>query len=352
MQGKLSTAEARFRHTLFLGAFVFDKLWSLYLGRPSAIPVHILEAAHTRSVASGWSGPLTLESWIGLCLDMSEVTDILNSSSPLDLAAKERLTDLDARIHQRSEALPPSLMLHEDRVAELPVHAYGLYIQFNGLRIVLHRLLSKATAHEATQRHSPGMPSSESDQLEQSRAIMHESAVCIARLVFAYQQICGIENAITIMLDNVYVAAAVLISHVLRLLPQDAAATSSSIQRDLHWLRSLGDMLTKAQKHYPVTARMRATLSGFVEGTPLAGTFGAFSRPSTSTGTPLAQNSTMNNDIGLQGTLPAPNMGRGQDMETFEDCFGENDDPVFQDMDLNNMMSWVLSPTLESVGGL
>lgn len=343
-QGRMSAAEGRFRHTLFLGSYVFDKLWSLYLGRPSAIPVYMLEAAHQRCIASGWSGPETLEPWVGLCTDMSEVTDILNSTTPLDLVARERLVDLDTRIRHRSEALPPTLMLQEDKVAELPVHAYGLYIQFNGIRIVLHRLLSKATAHDNT---NTGIPSPESARLDHSRAIMHESAVRIARLVSAYQQICGIENAITVMLDNVYVAAAVLISHLLRLVPHD---TSTSTHRDLHWLRSLADMLTKAQKHYPVTARMRATLSSFVENTALAGTFGGLTRPPSQAPTNGGQNHGPTDTEAFNAETP--NLASGQNAEIFEDFFGEHAEQVFQDMDLNNMMSWVLSPTLENVGGI
>lgn len=38
VRGKLSPAEALSRHILFLGAYVYDKLWGLYLGRPYAIP--------------------------------------------------------------------------------------------------------------------------------------------------------------------------------------------------------------------------------------------------------------------------------------------------------------------------
>ena len=45
---------------------------------------------------------------------------------------------------------------------------------------------------------------------------MYEGAINIAQLVSVYQQIFGIEQVITIMLDNSYVAAAVLISHILR----------------------------------------------------------------------------------------------------------------------------------------
>ena len=344
-EGKLSTAEAIFRHTLLLGAFVYDKLWSMYLGRPGAIPHHILEAAHEQALASGWSGPETLRPWVGLCMEMSEVTDILNSPSPLNSAGRERLADLDTRIHQRSEALPLPLRIHDDRIAELPITAYGLHIQFSGLRIVLHRLMTKGANQDADSGYSSHLPSPENGyEIQQSRALTHESAVRIAKLVSTYQQICGIENVITIMLDNSYVAAAVLIAHLLRVLPND---TSQSTYNDLHWLRFLSDMLTQAQKHYPVTVRMRATLASFVENTSLAGTFGNFSNsgsssadPGTAPGQGFAEGDT---NFGNS----AFSTGRRQDAEMFENYFGNTTDPVFQDMDLNNMMAWVLSPSVD-----
>ena len=129
------------RHTLFLNAFIFDKLWSLYLGRPSTIPVSTVQTAHNRELAAGWSGPSTLDSWIGLCCDISEATDILNGASPLDSNARKLLLNLDDRIQRRAESLPSPLRLNKDRVSELAANAYSLHIQFLGIRIVLHRLM-------------------------------------------------------------------------------------------------------------------------------------------------------------------------------------------------------------------
>lgn len=317
----------------------------MYLGRPGAIPIHLLEAAHERSLARGWSGPATLVPWVGLCTEMSDVTDILNSPSPLNSSTKERLAISDARIRQRSETLPHSLRLHEDKIAELPMTAYGLHIQLSGLRIVLHRLLGKTAGQEVGSDSSSQLPTPQSNYvIQESRTIMYESAVRIARLVSTYQQICGIENVITIMLDNAYVAASVLVSHLLRHSPHD---NSQSTYNDLHWLRCLSDMLFKAQRHYPVTVRMRATLASLVENTVLATIFGT-----------LSNTASASVDLGMaqglgstEGDMNFPNgmfnAGRREDLGMFENYFGENGDPVFPDVDLNNMMSWVLNPNIE-----
>ena len=163
-------------------------------------------------------------------MKMSEVTDILNNSSPLDVEARERLVNLDAKIRQRSEALPIEIELDENQISELPVNAYSLHIQFSGLRIVLHRLLSKAASQAAVAEteNADSIPHSfQLKSMEHSRTIMYENAVRIARLVSAYQHMCGIENVITVMLDNMYVAAAVLISHLLRLAANDGGPVSA-----------------------------------------------------------------------------------------------------------------------------
>lgn len=320
-----------FRHTLFLGTFVFDKLWSLYLGRPSAVPITILDIAHQRSLNAGWAGPPTLTSWVNLCSDMSQISDILNRSAPLDLDAQARLTDLDAKIQARCEALPFWLQLNESQVSELPVIAYGLHIQISGLRVVLHRLLSKAIMQAAPDARDGSMRDQHSRCYEHSCHIIYENAIRIVRLVLAYQQICGIENVITVMLDNMYVAAAVLVSHLLRLPPDNL---SNSAGRDMQWLRSLADMLFKAQRHYPVTVRMRSSLAALVDDTVLAGTFGTFMSNDT-----VQRSSLQNTDYapGTQCNAGAAVAG-SQDIGMLEQGFIGNDDRLFQDMDLRNMM--------------
>ncbi|KAK3724824.1 hypothetical protein LTR37_000872 [Vermiconidia calcicola] len=346
-RGKLSPSEARWRHTLFLGAFVFDKLWSLYTGRPGSVPTSILEAAHNRSLVAGWTGPATLGPWVVLCADISEITDILNNSTTLDNDAKARLADLDSRVQRHHESLPPSLMLQRERVYDLPASAYSLHIQLHGIRIVLHRLLHKAACQHMTDPNG-GPPDAQTSLLAHSRAIMYENAMDIAELVSVYQQIYGIEGILTIMLDNSYIAAAMLISHVLR-----GQQTKPSSDRELQRLRSLADMLLKAEKHYPVTVRMRFTLSKLVNNTALAGLFGYFAKQPANSDT--ANNVTtvlQNHLVDLDSDRANQELAGSQDMQVFADFNFEDsaESRMFQEMDLQNMMSWVLSPNALRTG--
>lgn len=326
---------------------MYDKLWSLYLGRPGTIPIATVDTAHRYAIESGWTGPSTIEAWVGLCADMSLATDILNRATALDDEAKERLKDIDRTIQQRSENLPPELTLNKDRISELPSNAYSLHIQFHGIRVVLHRLLYKAALHTPVKSQTDA--AHQNYIVERSRAIVYEQAILIAQLVTVYQQIFGIEQVITIMLDNSYVAAAVLTSHVLRAL-QDQA-TPDMVERDMQRLRTLADLILKAQKHYPVTVRIRFTLSSLVENTPLAGIFGTFAHrthaqdPSIQTGAAVAEvqpNASpqtlaeLNSDIAQELATLRP------DMALFQDWTG--DELSFQEMDWGNMMSWALSP--------
>ena len=340
-RGKMSQAEGLSRHILFLGAFVYDKLWSLYLGRPSSIPISYLTSAQRRIAEQGWEIPATLIGWAGLSADISEVTDILNSDTPLDWHSLDSLAELDNRISQRCVALPDHLQLNESRVSDLTASAYGLNIQFRGIRILVNRILTKGIMHNSNSLASP-----QRERIQHSRNVMRENAITIAKMVYVYQQIFGIENVITVMLDNMYVATALLISHILRMEQQDPMLPPNpSTEMDVRWLRCLADMLQKAQKHYQVTSRMRYTLCNLVAGTSLAGTFGSWT-----------------NDIGTQRDVQATALNsnnsladglvlQGYDAQSdflLQNPFDTDQGLIFQDMDMSNMnpmMSWILSPT-------
>lgn len=337
--GKMTPNEGHLRHVLFLGSCVYDKLWALYLGRPSAIPSSYLAGAQHRSNEQGWQVAVTLSAWVGLSAKISEVTDILNDDAPLNLHAIDRLTALDDQISAQCAALPQYLVLNEDQISNLPANAYGLHIQFRGIRIVLHRLLSRALS-----QNDCDAPLDHATQTERSQTLMRENAICIARLVSVYRQIFGIENFITVMLDNMFIAAALLVSFVLR--PKQhtsvpVASTDVTMSQEVHWIRCLAEMLQHAQKHYPVTARMRSTLSALVDGTFLAGAFGVWTGHSM-----VSQNASHLDQPGPAAPFSDSFIGNAvveqQDL-FFSNPFSDAQGPLLQDMDTMNM-SWMLSP--------
>ena len=172
-QGRLTLADKVSRHLLFLGAYVYDTLWGLYLGRPNSIPSSMLQAARSRGDDMNWSIPISLESWVGLATEIAEATEVLNNNAvPLSPLAMGQLADLDARISTRLERLPSALTFVGDQISELAVDAYGLQIQLRGIRIVLHKRISQTIIANSAEKVA-----GEEAALAHSRAVMHDSAV-------------------------------------------------------------------------------------------------------------------------------------------------------------------------------
>jgi hypothetical protein len=340
-QQRLTQKEAHFRHLLLLCAFVYDKTWSLYLGRPGQLPISTIEDAHAHALSSGWTGPTTIVPWVGLCTDISEVTDILNSGAELSSADKEKLLTLDYRLKERLDTLPLSIRLHNNQVSALPAEAYSVHIQFHGLRIILHRLLYQSSSRPPNEGQAQTVHPGERSAEDRSRLIMYENAIDIAQLVSLYHQIFGIEQVVTIMLDNSFVSAAVLISHVLG---QKQAHSNPAVEREMYYLRALADMLSKAQRHYPVTLRMRYTLSTYVENTQLAGMFGNTTTVQPHPNHPnSASRPQMQSDMSPNYSMP--DMTLRNDLAIFQDWSDDVANRMFQEMDMPNMMSWALSPS-------
>ena len=80
---------------------------------------------------------------------------------------------------------------------------------------------------------------------------------------------------------------------------------------------------------------------------PSAGTFGTFSNTASSSADLVTVQGQGFTEGDISFSSSTFNLGRRQDIELFENYFGEGGDTVFQDMDLNNMMSWVLSPNVD-----
>jgi len=272
-KGKLTQAEATFRHKLFLATFVYDSLWSLYLGRPSSIPLPLLRVA--RRSAENKAIVSTLDIWVSLCIEISEIANILNGPSLLDSDSLNRLGELDSNIRNLADSLPTHLAYKDSMIFELDPTAYGFQVQLCGIQIVLHRILSKGQGKvlhsydglemAAAAKKSRCHPS------ERYHKVMHENAVRIARLVMTYRQLYGIDRIITVMLDNMFVAAAALISDLIRSHRENGTFND----RDIHWLRLLFGVMESSQKHYLVTARMRDSLFSIMKGTSLATLFPA-----------------------------------------------------------------------------
>lgn len=300
------------RSLLLLSAFVYDKAWALYLGRPSCIPVGIVDMSAQRSIESAYDNR-TLSSWVDLSRRISEVTECLNGPrSSTNRHRVEELLQVDTKIVNSYDLIPRETSSQHCRLSELDQTAYGLNIQFLGIRIVLHRAIIRILS-----RQKPPV-SSDCLRVEKSRAIMHENSISICRLILAYREIFGTENFITIMLDNMYIAASTIISHIVQ-----PPTTHSSIPTsdDMSLLRVLAESMESAQKHYPVAEKMRSTLSRITRNNELRALFG---QPQPDTTGDFGTNSSKN----LEQASCLPNAGSWGSMEALlsdDVILGQND---------------------------
>ncbi|KAF3011724.1 hypothetical protein E8E14_010161 [Neopestalotiopsis sp. 37M] len=208
----------------------------------------------------------SLACWVNLCTRISEVAECLNTSgASLNRNRVEELLHVDHKILNSYDLIPRSISSQHCRLSELEQSAYGLNIQFHGIRIVLHRALIRVI-----KKQQPPI-SSDCLRMEKSRVTMHENAVGICRLVLAYREIFGIQNFITIMLDNMYIAASTLVSHIVH---PPTTYQSTLASDDMQLLRVLSSSMESAQKHYPVAEKMRSTLARITRNTELSGLFG------------------------------------------------------------------------------
>ena len=266
-QSQMSHQEGKLRSSLFSIAFVYDALWSLYFGRPGAISLSVFEAA-MRNTRSALVSIPTLDAWLDQCVLMTQITDILNSPHALDRHALDRLLQLDHELATWYSSLPPTLKGQDGKFSELDASAFGLNMQYSGMRITVHRspvMTGRSNWNSYDVQHQEPLPSWTS---ERSREISYENAVRIARLINCYTQIYGVEKIVTVMLDSMFVAGIALVSHTVELHGQ-----GSPTEQTTKWLRSLHSIMDKVQKHYPVVACMKSTLSHAIESTSMATVF-------------------------------------------------------------------------------
>jgi hypothetical protein len=275
-QGTLTTKEAAYRRRLFLAAFLYDTIWAWFLGRPRSIPLPSVTLAlfyNDEDLQSNTATP-TLVAWVRLCIEIAQAGDILNSSLPLDDLAIERLSQLQATVGRFPDTLPDNMTWHDSKSSPLHPSGYALHTQISAFQIQLHHIPTRS-------RHPMHYFDIVEDSKvvlngstpETSQAIVYENAVRIARLVRLLVQIHGTEQIVPTILDNIFVAAMVLIQHIASSQQLQDEDSLRAVERDKNWLQILSKTLAEAQKHYAMNLQIRQALSLAVQRTHLASIF-------------------------------------------------------------------------------
>ncbi|KAL4802076.1 hypothetical protein BDV18DRAFT_147479 [Aspergillus unguis] len=256
--GKLTETEADARKTLLLSGFVYAAQWSLYLGRPHPISQITLRATH-QAVSEKSSV------WVVFCMRMLDIMDVLNG--PVSGSTREppnRLLELDSELRAFAASVQPPLSSELIQSGELDGGLYSFHMQCCGLQILLHRAILKSD--QTRNAEDTISPLSESTREELYETIT-KNATLIAQLICSYQRIFGVDEIVTVMIDNIFIAAVTLISHVHRLNQQ------GQHDHPIQWLHFLSNLLQDMEKHFPATLRMRSCLAKMAENSALASIF-------------------------------------------------------------------------------
>jgi hypothetical protein len=252
-------------HRLLCACISYEGIWCMYLGRPSSIPRSILDLAFVRCGNDRGQDAAILAAWVGLCIPMSEICEVLNCSGPLDSKAASRLSELDTELWKWQYSLPPSIAYNEHGLMDLDPVAFGMHMQCCKVQILVYRAISEAVGSGNCMRIL-----SHYQEQEMPQQIIHDKALQIIRLLLTYRQIHGVEKVPSIMLDSANLALTTIISHCLD--PHNQAASN---ERDIQWLRLSINTMMAIQSHFPITQRMLHTLEKMVDGSRLAGLFAA-----------------------------------------------------------------------------
>jgi Fungal specific transcription factor domain len=266
--GHLSDIEATIRRQAFFSCLVNERLWCMYLGRPSLIKMSDFSTRRPKIMDPSFDVQ-TQAAWVDLSLLSSEISDIFNCPSLVDEQTIRRLSEVDTRLHSWYDSLPAVLKSSDGHGTELHPHTFALHMQFCGIQILIYR-----TSIMTTRKFSPAAFSEEEicelrgQTIQQSRSTYYYNAVKIARLLAAFKEKVGLERVPTVMLDNIYIATIGLISYVSR-----STNAGEGFEADIKWMILLLDALEALQTHYPVAVRMRLTLSDVLRRSWLANSF-------------------------------------------------------------------------------
>lgn len=340
----MSAVEQEGRNGVLLAAFVYSTLWNLYLGRPNPFSQPIISAVR-RVSASKTPETETMHTWVGLCLQMVEIIELLNRpsvSGSLDRDNLLRLWELDRGLRNFFSDLPTHLTYNESTIEELDASAYGLQMQFSGIQITLHLAMIKSDHIVRLSDSKDGSKHRATDQLYE---VVNENVLRICQLVLSYRRVFGVEKIITVMLDNMFVAALALVS----LIPRNQR---QGIEKDIRWLKMIFSTLEAAGKHYPVTARMISTLTRIMSTTPLAMLFPA-SSVQTPASNPESMTGIFQNPLSFQkdGEVGGPTqdpMYTSLALENFDFNFTDEENTLIHGSGWN-VASWAFDATDESL---
>ncbi|KIW88706.1 uncharacterized protein Z519_10752 [Cladophialophora bantiana CBS 173.52] len=229
-----SPRDMKVRQITYWGCLVFDRLWALYLGRPSCLKCEDTElrSSSLTQYGASWEKRIAF-SWVTLLVTVGRICDALNEEQ----CDTETLHALDEQLQDWYQNLDPELQYCKEAHASILV----LHMQYYSCKIHLHR----PTANF-------GVKMSEMDaQCNKSRQICIDNAKNIATALQDYRNMYGnASNLSGVALHVIATASTILIADIAERRSADVAFQFSALKT---CVRTLGEL----EKTYIVARRVR-----------------------------------------------------------------------------------------------
>ncbi|KAL2825533.1 fungal-specific transcription factor domain-containing protein [Aspergillus pseudoustus] len=229
----LAVDETRLRRVVFWGAYIHDRMWSFYVGRPESldekhISVSMLRQSDVAPDDASWQSyidddtiinspevPALLgdvaEATVMLCRKMSHIRRILYHTpypeeaeiKSLHASARKLRSDLVSW----AQELPASLSLQETQSrVQRPPHLVQLHMLYYAILVAIDRPF--------TYGRSESLPGLTNADIDESHRACTDAAVAIVELLQTYRQSCGLRQMNIHTVHLIFTAALVHIHNV------------------------------------------------------------------------------------------------------------------------------------------
>jgi hypothetical protein len=267
-QSGMSQREIDIRRMTMWACVIYDRYWSLFLGRPTTmksadLEIYSLSEQFERLGTCMPAGPeksLNTRIYEAL-LDLMEIAGKIventehrkqDTEQTPDQSAYFRMAALDREIHNWAARLPADLRYTEENRASAPFSFYLLHQQYHAVLILLHRPFARYD--DPNSQETEEVSALDSHFSRASRGICTKSAVAMARIFWHHRQRFDGKQIFCIGMQHAGAAATALIA-ALAYIPDTTDRTNN-----MQYLEVLHAALQDMAQEYSPAERMAHVL--------------------------------------------------------------------------------------------
>lgn len=269
-QAGLSQREMDIRKMTLWACVIYDRYWSLFLGRPltmKSVDLDIysladqferlgtcMPAGQSKSINTRiYEALIELMEIAGKIVEHAEFRQSLEIAQGPDQQAYFKMAGLDRDLHNWVSHLPQDLRYTEENRANAPYSFYLLHQQYHAVLILLHRPFARYD--DPSNGETDEVSALDSHFSRASRAICTKSAITVARIFWQHRQKFDGKQIFCVGMQHAGAAATALIS-ALAYMP-DASDRNNNMQ----YLEVLHAALQDMAHAYQPAERMAAVLN-------------------------------------------------------------------------------------------